>query len=65
MVEAEATGGVGEDVGSSGVGCGGWCGGFDERDAGGSVVYAVGSKEIDVSVADWLEPAVGSALDVR
>lgn len=64
MVEPEASGGVGEDVGSAGVGCGGGSGGFDERDAGGPVADVVGSEEIDVSVADGLQAAVGSALDI-
>ena len=64
MVEAEAAVGVGEDIGSAGVGCGGGCGGVDERKAGGSVAYVIGSEEIDVGVADGLEAAVGSALYV-
>ena len=32
---------------------------------GGSVTYVIGSKEIDVGVADGLESAVGSSLNVR
>lgn len=64
MVESETSGGVGEEVGSAGVGCGGGSGGFDERDAGCSVADVVGGEEIDVSVAHGLQAAVGSALDI-
>lgn len=65
MVEAEVAVGIGEDIGSAGVGCGGGCGGVDERKAGGSVAYIVGGKEVDMGVADGLKASVGSALYVR
>ena len=54
VTKAEVAGSVGEDVGSASVGYCGRSGGFDQRDAGSSVAYVIGGKEIDVGVADWL-----------